>query len=56
MFRGVPALDRTPVAAPALSAAGVLSLQAAARRDAAVELRYFGIVSSRSLRASTFAS
>ena len=32
-----------------------LSLQAAARRDAGVESRYFGIVSGRSLRASTFA-
>ncbi len=33
-----------------------LSLQTAARRDAGVESRYFGIVSDRSLRASTFAS
>jgi len=33
-----------------------LPLQAAARRDAGVESFYFGIVSGRSLRASTFAS
>ncbi len=58
MFRGVSALDRTPVAAPVLSAAGVFHCRR--RRVEAqgtrVESRYFGIVSGRSLRASTRAS
>ncbi len=54
MFRGVLALDRTPVATQALSAAGVFHCRR--RRFETLESRYFGIISGRSLRASTFAS